>query len=242
MKYQPDQKWRGFDLEFLLAHGCRLINDWFPPSLRDTNNQPSTPTSRMIIPSDEALYLARLIDQVNNYDIKARPFIKENVHAGHKKLFHSDALQNEIIFVVEGYIDAMSIELAGFNCVALGGCAEGYLLLDALNKMDKYPQIIILFDSDDAGIKAAKSLNEEILQIKCPSVVRFLSKPTNYIANHDLACASGSAVMSSNNKIDANLILQNFGVEVLRGILQDILDNSSLNLTPLKLSLARKIL
>ncbi|MBR0288222.1 MAG: hypothetical protein IJQ82_04530, partial [Selenomonadaceae bacterium] len=26
MKYQPDQKWRGFDLEFLLAHGCRLIN------------------------------------------------------------------------------------------------------------------------------------------------------------------------------------------------------------------------
>ena len=41
MKYQPDQKWRGFDLEFLIAHGCRLINDWFPPSLRDTNQQPS---------------------------------------------------------------------------------------------------------------------------------------------------------------------------------------------------------
>ena len=63
MKYQPDQKWRGFDLEFLLAHGCRLINDWFAPSLRDTNQQPSTPTSRMIIPSGEASYLARLIDQ-----------------------------------------------------------------------------------------------------------------------------------------------------------------------------------
>lgn len=57
MKYQPNQKWRGFDLDFLLAYGCRLINDWFPPSLRDTNQQPSTPTSRMIIPSGEASYL-----------------------------------------------------------------------------------------------------------------------------------------------------------------------------------------
>lgn len=240
MKYQPEQKWRGFDLEFLLAHGCRLINDWFAPSLRDTNQQPSTPTSRMIIPSGEASYLARLTDQVKNYDIKARPFIKEKVHAGHKKLFNSDALQNEIIFVVEGYIDAMSIELARFPAVALGGCAEGYLLLDALNKMDKYPQIIILFDPDDAGTKAAKSLHEELLQIKCPCVVRFLSKPTSYIANHDLACASGSAVMVNNNKIDANEILQKFGVEVLRGILQDILDNSFSELNAVEIELGKK--
>ena len=240
MKYQPEQKWRGFDLEFLLAHGCRLINDWFAPSLRDTNQQPATPTSRMIIPSGEASYLARLTDQVKNYDIKARPFIKEKVHAGHKKLFNPDALQNEIVFVVEGYIDAMSLELAGFNCVALGGCAEGYLLLDALNKMDKYPQIIILFDPDDAGTKAAKSLHEELLQIKCPCVVRFLSKPTSYIANHDLACASGSAVMVNNNKIDANDILQKFGVEVLRGILQDILDNSFSELNAVEIELGKK--
>ena len=240
MKYQPDQKWRGFELEFLLAHGCRLINDWFAPALRDTHNQPSTPTSRMIIPSGEASYLARLTDQVNNYDIKARPFIKEKVHAGHKKLFNSDSLQNEIIFVVEGYIDAMSLELAGFNCVALGGCAEGYLLLDALNKTDKYPQIIILFDPDDAGTKAAKTLLEELLQIKCPSVVRFLSKPTRDFTNHDLACASGSAVMSSDNKIDANDILQKFGVEVLRGILQDILDNSLAELNAVEAELGKK--
>ena len=239
MKYQPNQKWRGFDLEFLLAHGCRLINDWFPPALRDTQNQPSTPTSRMIIPSDEASYLARLIDQPENYNIKTRPFIKEKVHAGHKKLFNSDALQNEIVFVVEGYIDAMSLELAGFNCVALGGCAEGYLLLDTLNKMDKYPQIIILFDPDDAGNKAAKTLHEELLQIKCPSVVRFLSKPTSYIANHDLACASGSAVLS-NNKIDANDILQKFGVDVLRGILQDILNNSLAELNAVEAELGKK--
>ena len=240
MKYQPDQKWRGFDLEFLLAHGCRLINDWFAPSIRDTNYQPSTPTSRMIIPSGESSYLARLTDQVKNYDIKARPFIHEKVHAGHKTLFNPDALQNEIVFVVEGYIDAMSLKLASFNCIALGGCAEGYLLLDALNKMDKYPQIIILFDSDDAGTKAAKSLHEELLQIKCPSVVRFLSKPTGDIANYDLACASDSAVMSSDNKIDANNILQKFGVEVLRGILQDILDNSLSELNAIEAELGKK--
>ena len=63
----------------------------------------------MIIPSGEVSYLARLTDQVNNYDIKARPFIKEKVHTGHKKLFNSNALQNEIVFVIEGEIDEMSI-------------------------------------------------------------------------------------------------------------------------------------
>ena len=237
MKYQPDQKWRGFDLEFLLAHGCRLINDWFPPSLRDTNQQPSTPTSRMIIPSGELSYLARLIDHANNYDIKARPFIKEKVHAGHKKLFNSDALQNEIIFVVEGYIDAMSLEFAGFNCVALGGCAEGYLLLDALNKVNKYPQVIILFDPDDAGNKAAKSLREELLQIKCPCVSRFLSNPKKDFTPTE--GISGNMVLVE-NKIDANYILQKFGVEVLRGILQDILDNSLSELNAVEAELNKK--
>ena len=134
----------------------------------------------------------------------------------------------------------MSLELVGFNCVALGGCAEGYLLLDALNKMDKYPQIIILFDPDDAGTKAAKSLHEELLKIKCPCVVQFLSKPTRDVTNHDLACASGSAAMSTPNKIDANDILQKFGVSVLRGILQDILDNSLAELNAVEAELGKK--
>ena len=237
MKYQPEQKWRGFELEFLLAHSCRLINDWFAPSLRDTQKQPSTPTSRMIIPSGEASYLARLTDQVQNYDIKARPFIKEKVHAGHKKLFNSDALQNEIVFVVEGYIDAMSLEFAGFNCVALGGCAEGYLLLDALDKVDKYPQVIILFDPDDAGNKAAKSLHEELLKIKCSCVIRFLSNPKKDFTPTE--GISGNMVLVE-NKIDANDILQKHGVSVLRGILQDILDNSFSELNAVEAELMKK--
>ena len=241
IKYQPDQKWRGFDFDFLANHGCRLINDWTHPKTRGTNKQELTPTLRMIVPAGDVSYLARLVDQKNNYDVKARPFIHEKVHAGRKVLFNADALTcNEPIFCFEGFFDAMSAQLAGFNAIALGGRGEGDLLLDAIDQLNTKPQIIILFDSDKAGRESAPELRDNLLQIKCPCVVRFLSKPKSDVANHDLDCASGSAIMTSNNKIDANDILQKHGVDVLRGILQDILNLSLAELNAVEAELNKK--
>lgn len=177
MKYKPNQKWRGFDFDFLVNHGCRLINDWFPPKTRGTNQQPITATMRMIVPAGEISYLARLVDKTRNYDIKARPFIKEKVHAGRKELFNPDALNSdEPIFCFEGFFDAMSTELAGFKAVALGGRGEGYLLIEAIDKLKHKPQIIILFDSDKTGRESVPELRDDLMQIKCPCVVRFFSE------------------------------------------------------------------
>lgn len=223
MKYQPDQKWRGFDCDFLLAHGCRLVNGWTPPKNRGTNQQTLTETSRMIIPCGDSGYLARLVDDVKNYDVKAQPYIrgKEKIHAGHKKLFGSDNLTaDEPIFAVEGFIDAMSIELAGFKSVALGGRGEGDLLVEAVDYLNPKPQIIILFDPDKAGRDSAPELRADLLQIKCPCVERYLSADV---------C-----------KLDANDILQKQGVDVLRIMLQEIVDDSLAELNAVEAELAKK--
>ena len=56
MLYQPNQKWRGFDFEFLANHGCRLIKDWTIPGTRGTNQESLTKTIRMIVPVGETSY------------------------------------------------------------------------------------------------------------------------------------------------------------------------------------------
>ena len=131
----------------------------------------------------------------------------------------------------------MSAELAGFKAVALGGRGEGYLLIDAIDKLKHKPQIIILFDSDKAGRESAPELREDLLQIKCPCVVRFLSEPKkDYTPTEGI---SGNMVLVE-NKIDANDILQKHGVDVLRTILQNILNNSLAELNAIEAELAKK--
>ena len=216
-------KWRGFDEGFMLAHGWRLINNWTPPKTRGTNQQATTPTMRMIIPCGDSAYLARLVDNVGNYPPKDQPYIrgKEKVHAGHKKLFAPENLTaDEPVFAVEGYIDAASIQFAGFKAVAIGGRGEGDLLVDAVDLLQTKPQIIILFDPDKAGREEAPNLREDLLAVKCPCVVRFLAE--------------------DNSKVDCNDILQKQGVDVLRGILQDILDNSIAELNTVESELVKK--
>lgn len=239
MKYRPAQKWRGFDLDFLLKHGCRLINGWTHPKYRNTNKQERTPTMRMIIPAGNLGYLARLFDDVRSYDTKAQQYIrgKEKMHAGRKDLFGAEFLNStEPIFCFEGYIDAMSAELVGFKAVALGGKGEGDLIISAVDNLTPKPQIIILLDPD--GAAEANQLRADLLAVKCPCVVRFLSKPTQG-RNYDDNCASGSAVVF-NAKIDANFILQNQGEDVLRIMLQDILDDSLAELNAVEALLAKK--
>lgn len=198
--------WRGLPAELLQKHGCKFAEQWTHPTSR-AENKFATPTPRVLIPAGDDGYLARLTCSVDDFDDNTRQYVKPKQHAGTKRLFNPDALNaTEPIFVVEGYIDAMSIEFAGYHCVALGGAERGDLLVDAVNKMTSKPKIIILLDADDAGRKAAPDLRDELINFDSPCVVRFLSDETS--------------------KIDANEILTMNGVDVLRGKLQAIFDNS----------------
>ena len=214
--------WRGLPLETLLKFNCRLIWQWTPPQSR---TKPYTPTARMIVPCSDEAYLARMMLPPNKEFIKPHlvEFFKgkEKMHAGHKRLFNPDALtRGEPVFVVEGYIDAMSIDYAGYPSVALGAAARGDLLVDAVANMKNKPQIIILLDSDATGREQAPKLLEELIGDCCPAVVRYLD--------------------DGDSKIDCNEILQTQGVDNLRGRLADIIDDSISELAALKDDFAAK--
>ena len=199
--------WRGLPLDTLLKFNCRLMWQWTPPSSR---TKPYTPTARMIIPCSDGAYLARMIEPADKISPReARDFFKgkEKMHAGHKKLFNPDALKaNAPVFVVEGYIDCMSVDYAGYPCVALGAATRGDLLVDAISKMRNKPQVVILLDSDDTGRTNAPILLEELIGLQCPAVIRFLS--------------------DEDSKIDFNQILVEQGLDNLRGRLADIVDGA----------------
>ena len=205
--------WRGLPIDTLLKFNCRLVFQWVAPNVRNSPRYTPylTPTNRMLVPSHAEGYLARMLvkpEQELSEQSKCEFFKgKEKLHAGHKKLFNPDALtSNAPIFVVEGYIDAMSIDYAGYPCVALGAAARGDLLVDAVANMKNKPQIIILLDSDKTGREHAPKLCEELIGDCCPAVIRYLS--------------------DDDSKIDCNDILVNDGVDALRSRLADIVDDS----------------
>lgn len=222
LRYQPKGKWRGFDFDFLKAHGCRLINDWISPKNR-CDKKKAVPSTRMIIPASETSYLSRLALPLNEIEPSIRPYVQEKMHAGRKTLFNADILNSthdEPIFVFEGFIDAMSAEMVGFKAIALGGRGESKMLVEVIDELKNKPQIIILFDPDKAGRDSAPELREDLLNIKCPCTARFLSR--------------------YNCDLDANEILVKQGPDVLRAMLQGIMNDSLSELNIIETELNKK--
>ena len=77
---------------------------------------------------------------------------------GKRNLFNAGALDNEIVYVVEGEIDAASFEECGMPAVGLGGTGMVDLLADRVTVMNDKPALIIALDNDDAGRKATAKL------------------------------------------------------------------------------------
>ena len=191
--------WRGLPFRILDKFGCRFIENWTPPKSRAAQKF-STPTPRVLIPACRAgltaNYLARLTIPLASFPENERRYITEKAHAGKKTLFNFDALTSkEPVFVVEGYIDAMSIDFAGYPCVALGGADAYQLLVDTVKSLKKKPCVIILFDPDNTGRKIAPKVKIALAKIGCRSAIRFLSE--------------------TESKTDANSILQEQGVDYL---------------------------
>ena len=198
--------WRGLPLDILQKHGCKFNPTWTSPTSR-LQKKFSTPTPRMLVPTGDSGYLARLTVNLDRYDERTQKYIHEKEHAGTKQLFNADALNaDEPIFAVEGYIDSMSAESAGFKSVALGGRNRGDLLVKAVAKKEKKPKIIILFDGDKSGRETAPELFDMLIDVGCPCVIRFLT--------------------ADESKLDCNQILVEQGLDALSDRLQSILDDS----------------
>jgi len=207
--------WRGLPFELLKKKSCRFIKDWLPPSLlakRPDAKNWATTSPRMLIPASTDLahanYLARLTVPIENFNTQKRKYIREKDHAGTKTLFNAELLtQAKLVIAVEGYIDAMSLELAGFSAVA-SGSAEGYdLLVKAVAKIENKPKILILLDSDETGRKHAPKLQRALKKVSCTSVIRFLSDEPN-------------------SKLDPNQILVEQGKEKLHEIIEKLITDA----------------
>lgn len=76
------------------------------------------------------------------------------------------------IFVVEGEIDALSLEEIGHKAVGLGSTTNYNKLIEKLSKIGKLKKpLIIALDNDDAGRKATLSLTNTLKDMKIDYVV-----------------------------------------------------------------------
>lgn len=114
---------------------------------------------RCIIPHSENDYLMRATDNNNQYS---------KMHTGSKSLFNINTLENnDVVVIVEGEIDALSVEEIGFASIGLGSTSEASLFVKYLKDNDiKNKKFILMLDNDEAGIKATKILEDGLSKIK----------------------------------------------------------------------------
>lgn len=120
-------------------------------------------------------FITRLDDK--NLPERLRTIIKEKTHnpKGLKvQLFNqryitNPALANEIIFVVEGIFDALSLEEYGLSAIALNSTSNVSTLLKLIKSNIENlsnSSFVIIGDNDDAGKNMIKKLLSEIYRLK----------------------------------------------------------------------------
>lgn len=146
---------RGLSLETCRKFHLGYIKNWRHPKVLEYVKT----TPRLIIPISEHGYLARDIqEKVLNEE---KQYIKSKV--GKMSLFNIEALSNEVVYIVEGEIDAMSLYEVGINAVGLGSLAYKEMLIKELKKMEMKPKLVILaLDNDEAGKKASESVSKAL--------------------------------------------------------------------------------
>ena len=121
-----------------------------------------TPSPRLIIPVDANHYTAR--DTRPDDEIPDWQKDYKKVQEGKDgPLFNEDAMNNALcFFVVEGEIDAMSIEQAGGSCVALRSTGNTENFCNKLKSRDTVETgtVIIALDNDQAGKKAGDRIEK----------------------------------------------------------------------------------
>lgn len=127
----------------------RRFNVGFVPNWRHPKAPQAVPTSpRLIIPTSKTSYLARDTRPADQIPEQAKDYIKSKVGKTH--LFNPQALaaNTNSIFIVEGEIDAMSIEEVGGAAIGLGSMSNGNLLLQAIKSRKPTQPLIIALDNE----------------------------------------------------------------------------------------------
>ena len=199
----PENARRGLSINTLRGFGCGFINKWTHPKSR-LGNYYETPTPRFIIPTPNH-YLARLIVDKNIFPENQRDYIREKAHAGSKEIFNLDNALSEVdkisthyLIATEGEIDAMSIwQAVPLPIVATGGTSGYPKLISQLKKRGygsygKPVYLLIIYDPDEAGRKAAKEFREAALDAGIPAIIHFLAPDVCKLDANDILREQGS--------------------------------------------------
>jgi len=112
------------------------------------------PAPRIIIPVNAGHYIARATDPRNKYK-------KLNPTGSTPGIFNLKALYAQgvqEVFVTEGAFDALSIIEAGATAIATNSAANAAKLIEQLERERTEATLILAFDNDEAGKKAAQTI------------------------------------------------------------------------------------
>jgi len=166
------------DFKYLLDRGIsadiqRYFHIGFSPNWRSPQaiqtilqkggNPERIPASpRCIIPRNRYNYLAR--DTRSDLSTTQQKYIKQNT--GRTSLFNTKALKENLVFVTEGEIDAMSIVEVGGNACALCSVANRQLLIDSLNGVTAGKVLVLMLDNDKAGRRVQAELERDLKSMR----------------------------------------------------------------------------
>ncbi|MDD6488336.1 MAG: DnaB-like helicase C-terminal domain-containing protein [Clostridia bacterium] len=129
----------------------------------DNNGSLKHTMRAVILPTSAETFEAR------NVDVKDTGF--RYFKHGSATLFNGSCLTEEKekpVFIVEGIIDALSIIEAGGQAVGLGSAVNYKLLVEKLNTVLPSVPLVLLFDTDETGVKNENLLAEELKNKKIP--------------------------------------------------------------------------
>lgn len=143
---------------------ARFMLGWDPKA--DPANAPGAtgseyrphPTPRLIVPITKSYYIGRRTDGGDQYK-------KLNSKGSGVGIFNENALQEKPvrpIFIVEGFMDALSIIEAGAQAVAINSTSNVKYLMQALSRHQAKAPLILCSDNDKAGRKCNERLKSAL--------------------------------------------------------------------------------
>ena len=220
----PERDRRGLTLDTLRHFHCGYLPKWILTKSRaefscglyvnEETSKPKhlpPPSPRIIIPTHSMQHFNAVATERLDMD---KAYWKQ--HAGTMELFGDPAaLHADLIIVVEGELDAMSIWQCfqgNIAAVAILGCGNWKkTLLPKLNDLQG-KKLLLLFDADKSGKKSAENLVDTLRNYGCLAVTKFIrdalpKEEQNYFGG----------------KVDANDIIKYRSDEFLKNLLEKII-------------------
>ncbi len=145
---------RGISKEVLDKYNVGYVENWHDPR----PNSKAYMKKAIVLPLGLNSYTVRNVDPENSYRYS---------NVGNTEISNIDYIrevQEEPIFVVEGFIDMLSIEEVGAKAISTNSTSNMNALKDEIIREDKGNTFIVIPDNDDTGLREGKALLEALVE------------------------------------------------------------------------------